>query len=143
MVNRDIKRLVAYYVKKFGTRDPFRIADNLNVLYQFGDIGCEGCYMYLKRHRYIFLNANLDGPEKEMVMAHELGHAVLHRRENCYFIRNKTFLSTVRIEREANTFAAELLIPDSLILENPGYTKSQLARLAGYNEMIMEFKKID
>lgn len=142
-MNRDIKRLVAYYVKKFGTRDPFRIADNLGVLYQFGDIGCEGCYMYLKRHRYIFLNADLNGSEKEMVMAHELGHAILHRKENCYFIRNKTFLSTAKIEREANTFAAELLIPDSLILENPGYTKSQLARLVGYNEMIMEFKRVD
>lgn len=81
--------------------------------------------------------------DMRLVMAHELGHAILHRRENCYFIRSKTFLSTAKIENEANTFAAELLIPDSLILENPGYTKSQLARLAGYNEMIMEFKKID
>lgn len=143
MVNKDIKRLVAYYVRRFGTRNPFQIADNLGVLYQLGNIGCEGCYMYLKKHRYIFLDVNLESPEKELVMAHELGHAMLHRRENCYFIRNKTFLSTAKIEKEANTFAAELLIPDSLILENPGYTKGQLARLAGYNEMIMEFKSVD
>ena len=142
MVNKDIKRLVAYYVRRFGTRNPFQIADNLGVLYQFGNIGCEGCYMYLKKHRYIFLDSSLESPEKEMVMAHELGHAILHRRKNCYFIRNKTFLSAAKIEKEANTFAAELLIPDSIILENPGYTKGQLARLAGYNEMIMEFKTI-
>ena len=76
------------------------------------------------------------------VMAHELGHAILHKTENCYFIRNKTFLSTAWIEKEANTFAAELLIPDSLIRDNPEYTKKQLARLTGYNEMIMEFKRI-
>ena len=46
------------------------------------------------------------------------------------------------IEKEANTFAAELLIPDALVYENPGMTKSQLARLAGYDEKIMDFKKI-
>ena len=98
--------------------------------------------MFLKNHRYIFLNQNLSEEELQLVMAHELGHAILHRKENCYFIRNKTFLSTARIEKEANTFAAELLIPDSLIYENPGMTKSQIARLAGYDEKIMEFKKI-
>lgn len=51
-------------------------------------------------------------------------------------------MSIEKLEIEANTFAAELLIPDSLIYENPGMTKSQLARLAGYNEKIMEFKKV-
>ena len=46
-----------------------------------------------------------------------------------------------KIENEANTFAAELLIPDTLIIDNPGMSKSQIARLAGYDEKIMEFKK--
>lgn len=39
-------------------------------------------------------------------------------------------------------FAAELLIPDDLIYENPGMSKSQIARLAGYDERIMDFKKM-
>lgn len=47
------------------------------------------------------------------------------------------------IEKETNTFAAKLLIPDSLVYENPGMTKSQPARLAGYDEKIMDFKRID
>ena len=49
---------------------------------------------------------------------------------------------TSKIEIEANTFAAELLVPDNLITDNPGMNKSQIARLAGYDEKIMEFKKI-
>ena len=141
-MNKRIKGLVAYYVKKFNTTDPFKIADSLGILYQIGNIGCEGCYMFLKNHRYIFLNQNLSESDMYLVMAHELGHALLHRKENCYFIRSKTFLSVSKIEREANTFAAELLIQDSLILENPDMTKSQIARLAGYNEKLMEFKKL-
>ena len=62
-----------YYCKKFNTRNPFEIADYLGILYQIGDIGCSGCYMFLKNHRYIFLNQNLSEPEARMVMAHELG----------------------------------------------------------------------
>lgn len=143
IVKKSIKSTVAYFVKKFDTRNPFEIADRLKIEYIIGSLGnYSGCYLYLKKHRCIFLNSELSEHDMLFVMAHELGHAILHRTENCYFIRNKTFLSTERIEQEANTFAAELLIPDSLILENPGYTKSQLARLAGYNEMIMNFKKI-
>ena len=76
-----------------------------------------------------------------LVMAHELAHSIMHRKENCYFIRNKTLLLNSKIEIEANTFAAELLIPDELILENPNMSADQLARLAGYNERIMDFKK--
>lgn len=142
-MNKSIKSTVAYYVNKFNTRNPFEIADNLKIQYIIGYMGAySGCYLYLKRHRCIFINGELPEEEMRLVMAHELGHAILHRRENCYFIRNKTFLSTAKIEKEANTFAAELLIPDSLILENPGYTKSQIAMLAGYNEKIMDFKRI-
>lgn len=139
----NIKKIVLNLIKKYNTQDPFELAELLNIEYIIGSMGkCNGCYLYLKRHRCIFINDNLSDSEMSIVMAHELGHAILHRTENCYFIRNKTFMSTARIEKEANTFAAELLIPDSLIYENPGITKNQLARLAGYDEKIMEFKKI-
>jgi Zn-dependent peptidase ImmA (M78 family) len=143
-LNRDIKKIALHLIKKYNTQNPFKIADALKIEYIIGPMGhYSGCYLYLKKHRCIFLNDELSENEKSFVMAHELGHAILHRTENCYFIRNKTFLSTAWIEREANTFAAELLIPDSLIYENPGFTKKQLARLAGYNEKIMDFKTID
>ena len=98
--------------------------------------------MYLKRHRCIFLNHQLCNQELKVVMAHELGHAVLHKHENCYFLRNKTLLSASKIENEANTFAAELLIPDSIIYENPGCTKEQLARMLGYSTALLQFKRL-
>ena len=82
-MRKDIKRMVAYYIRKFGTNDPFKLAEHLGVLYQIGEINCEGCYMFLKNHRYIFLNQNLSEQEMRLVMAHELGHALLHRKENC------------------------------------------------------------
>lgn len=143
MRTHDVKRLVAYYVKKYETRNPFRLAEYLNVFVHVGPLGSRaGCYMFLKNHKCIFLNEDLNEQERMLVMAHELAHSIMHRKENCYFIRNKTLLLTSEIETESNMFAAELLIPDDLIYENPGMSKSQIARLAGYDERIMDFKKI-
>lgn len=142
-MKKDIRNLVNFYVKKFDTRNPYELAKCLNVEVQVGQLGSRaGCYMFLKNHKCIFFNEDLEEKEMLLVMAHELGHAIMHRKENCYFIRNKTLLLTSRIEIEANTFAAELLIPDDIIFEHPGMPAEQIARLAGYNEKIMDFKKL-
>ena len=136
----DIKKIVSYYKRKTGTTDPFDIADQLGILYQICNLQFEGCYMFLKNHRYIFINENLPEHEQRLVMAHELGHAILHRKENCYFIRNKTLMLTSKLEIEANTFAAELLIPDEIIFENRQTTTEQLSRLLGYEQALIELR---
>ena len=94
--------------------------------------------MFLKNHRYIFLDQNLDEAESIQVMAHELGHAILHRKQNCYFIRNKTLFLNSKTEQEANLFAAELLIDDNIVLEHPDYTYTQISRLLKYEEKLVE-----
>ncbi len=142
-MKKDIKQLVNYYVRKFNTRNPYDLARHLNVEVQIGELGSRaGCYMFIKNHKCVFLNEDLEENEMRLVMAHELAHSIMHRKENCYFIRNKTLLLTSKIEIEANTFAAELLIPDELIFENPGVPIDQIARIAGYCEEIMKFKKL-
>ena len=140
-MKKDIKKLVSYYVKKYNTRNPFELAEHLNVQVQFGDLGSRsGCYMFLKNHKCIFLNEKLNEIEMRIVMAHELGHAILHRKENCYFIRNKTFLLTSKSEIEANTFAAELLLPDEIFLDNKDFTIVQIARMTGYSEDFVKLR---
>lgn len=60
MRTNDIKRLVEYYIKKFNTRNPFELANCLNVEVQLGPLGSRaGCYMFLKNHKCIFLNEDL------------------------------------------------------------------------------------
>ena len=68
----DIKKIVSYYKRKTGTTNPFDIADQLGILYQVCNLQFEGCYMFLKNHRYIFINENLPEYEQRLVMAHEL-----------------------------------------------------------------------
>lgn len=140
-MGKSIKDIVNYYVRKFGTNDPFRIAKHLNILVQHGNlVEYSGCYTFLKNHRYIFLNQNLDENETMLVMAHELGHAILHSRTNCYFIRNKTFLLCSRIEREANLFLVNLFISDDDLKERRECTVSQLSCEFGLDENLIELR---
>lgn len=135
-----VKRLVAYCIRKYGTSDPFELADHLGVLYQIGNCKHAGCYMYLKKHRYIFLSNQLKDAELRLVMAHELGHALLDCKSNCYFIRNKTLLLVSRLERRANLFAAYLLISDDTLLEYSDYTQDQFCRCTGYPKELIELR---
>lgn len=139
-LDEKIKKLILHYTKKFNTRNPFELADCLGILYQIGNIGCDGCYMFLKNHRYIFLNENLPEHELRLVMAHELGHAVMHRKQNCYFIKNNTFLLNSKTELEANKFAIELLVSDEELTDYSSHTIAQLARLFGYSEHLIGLK---
>lgn len=135
-----VKRLVSYYKRKCGTYDPFEIADQLGVLYQIGNCKHEGCYMFLKNHRYIFLSNQLNREELRLVMAHELGHALLDRKANCYFIRNKTLLLVSKLERRANLFAAHLLISEELLTQYRGYTEEQFCQCTGYPKELLELR---
>ena len=140
-MKKTIRQLVAYYKRKFETSDPFEIAKFLNIELQIGDIGSRsGCYMYIKKHKCIFLNENLEEHEMRLVIAHELGHAILHPKDNCYFIRNKTLLLNSKNEVQANQFAAELLIPDSLIEENKDLSIEQFSRMIGYSKELVELR---
>lgn len=141
MGERDrIKRLVAYCRRVYGTSNPFELADRLGILYQIGNCKHEGCYMFLKNHRYIFLGDKLDEHEILLVMAHELGHALLDRKSNCYFIRNKTLLLNSRFERRANMFAAHLLIGDDMLDDYAGYTQEEFCNCTGYPKELIELR---
>lgn len=140
-MKRTIRQLVAYYKRKYDTSDPFEIAGALHIEVKIGNLGSRsGCYMYLKKHRCIFLNENLSKHEMNLVMAHELGHAVLHPRENCYFIKNKTLLLNSKNEIEANKFAMELLVTDDVLKENRDFSVEQLSRILGYHQKLIELR---
>lgn len=140
-INRKIRRLISYYTRLCGSRDPVAIAEFAGIgihICPLGDIA--GNYMLLKRKRWILINDSIDkdSPFFRVVVAHELGHALLHRTENCAFIKRHTLLLTSGIEREANMFAAELLIDKDLIAEYE--TTEQFCRGTGYPKELLEMK---
>ncbi|MPM84940.1 hypothetical protein SDC9_132016 [bioreactor metagenome] len=68
-------------------------------------------YQYADRNKFVFININLSSRKKLYTCGHELAHAILHPKENCSFLRNHTYLSTNKLEKEANMFLSTLLIP--------------------------------
>ena len=70
------------------------------------------------------------------------GAYVLHKRANAIFMDTRTQFNTNKFEKEANTFAIELLVPDTEIVENPDLTIEQLARMTGYSEELLKYKNI-
>ena len=137
-----ICRLIRYYDRMMGTRDPVSIARQLNIgiaIVPLGEIA--GNYKLLKRKRWIFVNEDIaDSPLFRVVVAHELGHAVLHRKENCAFIKHKTLLLTSGIEREANQFAAHLLITDEMLEEYTRCTEEQFCNCTGYPKELIKLR---
>lgn len=135
----EIEYIVSKLLKQFNTRNPFSIAKYLNIEVLFAELGSSGgCYLYLKKHRCIIINCELDENEQHLVMAHELGHAVLHTKMNYYFMRNKTYLNTNKYEREANIFAAFLLISDDDVTDCD--TVGHLSALCSVPEYIAELR---
>lgn len=109
----DIKRLAERLVRKFGTRDPFRIAEDLDYTIIYTPlVGVRGFYQYLKRCHIIYLDSGLDDNTARFVCAHELGHSILHRGLNRIFMDTRTFIVTGRYEKEADRFAVDLLHSD-------------------------------
>ncbi len=109
----DMKRLAERLVKRFGTRDPFRIAEELGYIIIYTPlVGVRGFYQYLKRCHIIYLDSELDEDTTRFVCAHELGHSLLHRGLNRIFMDTRTFLVSGRYETEANRFAVDLIYSD-------------------------------
>lgn len=139
----DAKRTAVELIEKYHTNEPFELAEQLGVYTQVGPLGkIFGCCLTIAGQRFIYINSDLDTPTQKMVAAHELGHAVMHREDYFFFnwMNDTTYRS--RAEIEAHTFAAELLVPDSVVLEHPGFTLNQLSALTGYAEEFLKFKRV-
>ena len=140
-MRQNVKTIVNNLISKYGTRNPYELCDYTNTIYQICDIGdVLGCYLLIKRQKCIMLNQKIIGtPMEKFILSHELGHSQLHRKNDCYFY-GSTLFSKLKEENESQHIRRRTSDTRFIIYENPGMTKSQIARLAGYDEKIMEFK---
>jgi Zn-dependent peptidase ImmA (M78 family) len=137
----DVKKLVKKVVRKFGTSNPFNLCEAFGIVVRYEDLGnIRGVYLSDKRKKIIHVNRNLDPNVQRQVCAHELGHALLHNVTNTVFWDTHTYLVTDKIETEANMFAAELLIDDSILKEFEGYSQDHVANILGVQERMVEYK---
>jgi Zn-dependent peptidase ImmA (M78 family) len=110
--------------KKHGGTDPYKLCQAMKITVLFEPMGkydgaCKGFFIVQSRISVIIINSDLPSYIQRIIMAHELGHAVLHRKtaKVSAFHDFALFDSTSQMEYEANIFAAELLMEDGDILD--------------------------
>lgn len=106
-------------VKKVGSRGPEEIAQQLGILIMPVHFTKQkGVYKVIERNRFIFIKEDLCPEMRKIVLLHEIGHDVLHRGEARMFQEFNIFnMKNNRMEYEANSFAAEIALPDEEVLE--------------------------
>lgn len=139
-----VKEKVGKLISKYHTNEPFEIAElrNIPIIFEpLGDIWGY-CHSY-KRMQIIHINSELDYIDRRFSCAHEIAHIILHPKINTGFLRMNTFFSVERIEREANYFAIELLMPDSTVQEYASHSIFEIANICGIPEELADLKKLE
>lgn len=141
-MKKNIHARVKHLIQKHETRDPLKIANYLNIAVSYKNYShcTKGYYIRTLRNRFIIVNATLDEYSQKIVLAHELGHAILHSSEPVYFIREYTLFPVGSYELEANKFAAELLILDDEISEFKDASIEYIAATLEVNEELVKYK---
>ncbi len=129
---QHILNKAAEVLENYGGKNIFETAENSGAIVWERHLGgLKGFYLFENGCRYIVVNEDLDDVTKSVVCAHELGHDMLHRELSAGGIRENTlFLSGHKTEREANLFAAEVLISDEDILDEVSELNSMSALTA-------------
>lgn len=118
-------------VKKSGTSNVLQIASDLGIkLYYENYNNLLGMYTCRWKHRFIFLNNNLEDSMQQIVLAHEIGHDIFHRKLASNGLKEFALFDIRSItEYEANALAAHILLKneDVLALARDGYDVAQIA----------------
>jgi len=122
-VKREVKRLLDKYVTDAPPVDPKEIAQKLGINVKFVSfneaLSDKISGFYDIDSNTIFVNEEEYPLRQTFTIAHELGHALLHKdwsgSESYKVMLRKTRYDPDPYEKEANAFAANLLVPRSLL----------------------------
>lgn len=135
-------QLANYLKRKFGQNvDAQQVIDYFGIILLYVDTKeFMGGYRYMRRRRVIQINQNLPEHLRRCIMWHEIGHAILHRTVNCYYMANKTRLRTSIYENEAEQFAAEMLLPAMPGYDIKDFDVQKAAAYYGVTRNLIEIK---
>ncbi len=130
----NVKIKVEQLIRKYKTTNPFEIAKNEKIHILYLSLGGKyGNYVKYKREKFILIDINATPKHMlNFVCAHELGHALCTPKENTQWLKTYTsIINADKVEKIANTFAVELLLPDTYLKEKAEYSIYQLAEIKG------------
>ena len=111
-------------VKKYDETDPVRLAKAMNIYLRFDHLGTapgciKGFFAIISRIKHITINYVLPEELQKVILAHEIGHVVLHKKEAqmSAFHELELFDNVDQKEYEANIFASELLLSNEDVMD--------------------------
>ena len=109
-INNSVRRLI----KKHKTKCPYELAEHLGIeIFEYAFRKIRGLIFHLDGRKIIGVKAGLPEYLKRAIIAHEIGHEELHPvNVGYFFIKEHTNFVPGRYEREANLFAAMLLVDE-------------------------------
>ena len=122
MTYAEICESVKKLVKKHDERDPFQLCHAMGIKLIFQAMGnapdaVKGFFLEYKRIRTITVNSDLPEVIQRIIVAHELCHAINHRKSGIHTFHDiMLYDSSSVMEKDANLFAAELLLDDQEVL---------------------------
>lgn len=103
---------------KYNTRNPEIIAKEMGIdVARLPYAKLDGIAVSLGGHKIIGVNSNLEELLQKFVIAHELGHFILHPQGNFFFVLKKTMLYS-KFEYQANLFAVALCFGKKIARNN-------------------------
>ena len=100
---------VAKLHKTYDSYDPLTICNQLGIKVHFFDLKqkLKGFFFYQSRQKNIVIDSNVNEIFKRILVAHELGHALLHNKSalSYGFYDSEVFEQRSFVENEANFFA--------------------------------------
>ena len=133
---------IAKLSEKYGTKEPYELCECMDIPIICSELpkSVNGFFTTIKKGDIIYINDELSEQVQKEVCAHELGHIILHPQCNLLFMLEKTLFVTEKYEREADEFAAALLIDDDEFenLAHMGQTVEGMAGILGISRKYMD-----
>jgi Zn-dependent peptidase ImmA (M78 family) len=125
-----IYKTVEKLKQKYRTSNPIIICKKLGIDIKPKKLnGLNGYFISCLKKKYIIVNENLSDEVLLLVIAHELGHAILHSSRSLQYMRNNFLLPRdSNFEKEADLFAI-LLLGRDFYIANMEYTNIRNEKL--------------
>ncbi len=123
MLYAEIVKAVERIKARYREEDPVLLCRAMGIKLIYQPLGTapdaiKGFMLRIKRITAITVNSDMPLILQKIIVAHELGHAVLHGDSGVFtFHEAALFDESSKYEKEANLFAAEYLLEDDRVME--------------------------
>lgn len=130
---KEINDIIKEIIENTGSTDIYDIISSLSI--NIKKHPGKTFYCQINGKKYIYLDENLSEDITPFVLAHELGHAVLHKEEIYHY--SPLSITKTATEREADYFAFKILGKE--IDPSYEYTITQYANMLNVNEEVIKY----